>query len=212
MGNITPTVVDKPLRGAYFTAPMERVIKNPQRIAEQKAFTAQRSASIFAEINDCACGIILSAKGEYFTKIAATITPIMLPKKQTGNFQKFFAPISGISEIKPVNSFISNITIAKIPKEKRQEPINFPQSPNSLLASKDAVPPIPIVMPEQKAIKQKDTNCAFVNFSIGFIVVPPKKSVCFSTSKYDYTARERKNQAEMQKKLHFLGENLSQTA
>ena len=44
MGNITPTVVDKPLRGAYFTAPMERVIKKPHRMAEQNAFNAQRSA------------------------------------------------------------------------------------------------------------------------------------------------------------------------
>ena len=31
------------------------------------------------------------------------------------------------------------------------------------------MPPTPIITPEQKDIKQKDINCAFVNFSSGFI-------------------------------------------
>ena len=65
----------------------------------------------------------------------------------------------------------------KIPNEKRSAPINLPHAPNKLQASKNAEPPTPIIMPEQKDIKQKDTNCAFVNFSIGFMVIPPKISL-----------------------------------
>ena len=202
MGNITPTVVDKPLRGAYFTEPIERVIRNPQRIAEHNALIAHKSVKILPSINAAPLGTTASAKGEYFTSTAVKITPSMLPKKQTGNFQKFFTPISGMSEIKPVNSFISNITIAKIPREKRHAPMSFPALPNRLLASKDAVPPIPIVRPEQNAIKQKEINCAFVNFSIGFIRIPPKK--CFYANAYDYTATHGKNQAEMQRNCIFL--------
>ena len=75
-----------------------------------------------------------------------------------------------MSEIKPVNSFISNITIARIPSENSIEPINLPQVLKRVKESKNAVPPIPIITPEQKDIKQKDINCALVNFSKDFII------------------------------------------
>jgi hypothetical protein len=56
-----------------------------------------------------------------------------------------------------------------MPKENITEPMSFPQVSKRLQASKNAVPPTPIIIPEQKDIKQKETNCAFVNFSKGFI-------------------------------------------
>ena len=204
MGNITPTVVDKPLRGAYFTAPMERVIKNPQRIAEQHALIAQRSAKIFAEIIVCAVGMTRSAKGENLIIIAVTSTPSIFPIKQTGSFQKFLAPISGMSEIKPVNSFISNITMERMPKENSVAPISLPQLPNKWLASKNAEPPMPIMIPEQKDIKQKDTICAFVNFSTGFIKIPPCTDCATFVAIYNIIMQRRKKSKSKWERIYIF--------
>ena len=173
---------------------------------EQRALIAQYSALSFTDISACACGMTLSASGEKYTKVAANKTPRMFPRKHMGSFQKFFAPISGISEIKPVNSFISNITIAKIPRENKIEPISLPQVAYKLQASKNAVPPTPIITPEQKDIKQKDANCAFVNFSIGFIKLHRPNSFFMGShnaSLYDYNANFQKKQADRAKIVNF---------
>ena len=171
-GEHTPTVVDKPLRGAYFTAPIERVIKNPHSAPEHNALMPHKSAESLAVIIAVDCAWAISARGEKYTKMDANKTPSMLPRKQTGNFHRFFAPISGMYEINPVNNFMSNITMHKMPRENQTAPINFANSFSSMFilqANKNAVPPMPIMTPEQNAIKQKEINCAFVNFSKGFI-------------------------------------------
>ena len=56
-----------------------------------------------------------------------------------------------------------------MPSEKSTAPISLPQAALKSKANKKAVPPMPIIKPEQKDIKQKEINCAFVNFSRGFI-------------------------------------------
>lgn len=170
IGNITPTVVDRPFRGAYLTEPMESVIKKPHKTEEVNAFNAQFSAFTFADIILRACGTMLSAKKEFCNKSAVATTPSILQRKQTGSFQRFFTPISGMSDTNPVNSFISYITMVKIANENNIAPTTFPHVPNNADASKKEAPPIPITIPEQIAIKQNENTCAFVIFSIVFMI------------------------------------------
>jgi hypothetical protein len=74
-----------------------------------------------------------------------------------------------------------------------------------LAANKDDVPPTPIIIPEQKDIKQNERICALVNFSTGFIHTPTKIFYSFLTNPYHYTPYFLKNQVKKQilsKKLY----------
>ena len=163
MGNVKPTVALKPFLGAYFTDQTERVINIPQRMEEHKDAIAQFSALSFAKIKVLPKGKVLLAMGEKETTKKIIATPMAFPRKHTGKVQRFFLGILGMSATMPVKSFISKVTMAKIPNEKRIAPIIFPQFAYKVWESKEAVAPTPIIRPEQMA---SNTNTAMSVFEI----------------------------------------------